>query len=46
MNTKRIIRVGDKSYERTIQFGNRKKKTVFKNRLAYDRKKHNKSLEL
>lgn len=39
MNTKRIIKVGDKSYERVIQFGNRKKKTVFKNRKAYDRKR-------
>ena len=39
MNTKRIIRVGDKTYERNIQFGNRKKKIVFKNRKAYDRKK-------
>ncbi len=38
MNTKRIIRVGDKTYERNIQFGNRKKKIVFKNRKAYDRK--------
>ena len=38
MNTKRIIKVGDRSYERVIQFGNRKKKTVFKNRRAYDRK--------
>ncbi len=42
MNTKRIIRVGDKTYERNIQFGNRKKKIVFKNRKAYDRKKLNK----
>ncbi len=42
MNTKRIIRVGDKSYERVIQFGNRKKKTIFKNRRAYDRKHSNK----
>jgi hypothetical protein len=39
MNTKRLIRVGDKTYERNIQFGNRKKKIVFKNHKAYDRKK-------
>ena len=42
MNTKRLIKVGDKTYERNIQFGNRKKKIVFKNRKAYDRKKLNK----
>jgi hypothetical protein len=46
MNTKRLIKVGDKTYERMIQFGNRKKKTVFKNRRAYDRKKLKKSDEL
>jgi hypothetical protein len=39
MNTKRLIKVGNKTYERTIQFGNRKKKMVFKNRRAYDRKR-------
>jgi hypothetical protein len=46
MNTKRLIKVGNKTYERMIQFGNRKKKTVFKNRRAYDRKKLKKSDEL
>ena len=35
---KNVIKVGDKSYARSLQFGNRKLRVVAKNRKTYSRK--------
>ena len=39
---KNLIKVGNKVFARTLTFGNRNAKVVFKNKKKYDRKKQNK----
>lgn len=36
--SKNTIKVDGKVFQKTLQFGNRKKKVVFKNKKAYNRK--------
>lgn len=41
MKRKTTIHVDGKSFERKIEFGNRKKRTVHKNKKKYNRQKSN-----
>ena len=38
MKSKHIIKVGEKSYGKSLHFGNRESKVVFKSRVKYSRK--------
>ena len=42
---KNVIKIDGKVYAKTIAFGNRKAKSVFKNRKKYDRRKSKSGLE-
>lgn len=43
---KRTIQIGERTYQRTMQFGNRRKQSVQKSRKAYDRNKDKRNVDI